>query len=268
MKSDELMDNLSTSTLVVAAVSVGLFLMVAVAFTLQTIEKNNREKRRLLAALQNRARDFEYMLQGLPDGLLNRDLRLLVCQCLLEVYAQIEPLDKQSSTRAAAESVRQQMNQLKGQTTDTPYRHLENPGQIREIQQQLKSLFQFVERLYQNGRITAPQAKLYGSQLRRLNVLTSLDSCRIAARQALDAGKPRLAIHYHQMAIDRIKRQNADGFFNAQLEQLGARIAALEAQMQAPEASSPDSAAEPVDEAWKSFETDDGLWKKKSLYDE
>lgn len=261
------MANLSGSTLLVVAVSAGLFLMVAVAYTLQAIERQRRERRRLATALRARIRDFEHMLEGFPEGFLGQDLRLLVCQCLLETYQQINRLERGNDYRAAADAVHRKMRQIQSGEDAPARRPLENQAQVRDVQQLLKRLFQYVERLHQSGRIDAAQAGSYGTQLRRLNTQAALDGFHLAAREAQEAGKPRLAIHYYRMAMDRIHQGNSDGHFNTLLEQLGARVAALEAQQEAAETEGA-ADGDPLEDQWERFEAEDELWKKKSLYDD
>ena len=86
-----------STAVVIGIIAIGLFVLVAIAITMQTVEKNGKEKRRLESSLNTRARNFQYMLEGFPKGFLSRDLQVLVCKCLLEVYQQLSRVNPKNS---------------------------------------------------------------------------------------------------------------------------------------------------------------------------
>jgi hypothetical protein len=254
-----------STTLIIVLVSIGLFALVAVAFTLQIVEKNNRERRQRVAALKAQARDFDYMLEGFPAGFLNRDLRLLVCQCLADAYTRIGQLDRRerSQLAGALSKLRTQRQQLADETSSPAYQAITDTKKIKEIQELLNLLANLVSKLQSSGRITAQQADLYVRQIRRLLTRSSVDAYRAAAAQALESGKPRLAAHYHGLAVERMSKDNSDGFFTEQIPQLRAQIAALEQQ----DSDADVKDTSPLGDDWDAFDEPDDAWKKKALYD-
>src|SRR5689334_22842308 len=98
---------MTTSTIIIA-VLLALSVLVAVTFTLQQIEKNSREKKALIAALKSQTRNFQYLLEGFPEGFLSRDLKLLVGQCLGDGLDQLLRLEARN---AALQQERRQLTE-------------------------------------------------------------------------------------------------------------------------------------------------------------
>jgi hypothetical protein len=251
------------TTTIIIAVAACLFALVTVVFTLQQVEKNKREKQSLIAALKTRVRNFQYLLDGFPEGFLGSDLKQLVCQCLLDALEQLVRLEP-AQYRAELQSVQDRLQQLNQQPEQNSYQPLTNPVQIQEVQKLLNSLSNVVQRLAQSKRLPPEQANLYGRQIRRLTTRTALDGHLAAAQEALRNTKPRLAEHHYRLAVDKMHKDNADGFYAAQIVNCQQRITELErAGEQAPVVPTE------ADDAWKSFDQEGDSWqKKKSLYDE
>lgn len=243
-------------------VGIMLLTMVAVGITMQTVEKNNKEKRRLEAALATRARNFSHMLQGFPEGFLSRDLRLLVCQCLLEVFEQQSKLSPKSSEHS--KNKQRTLNDIKtieASADGAKNVRLTDAAQIKETQQLLKNLYGFIGKLKASKRITEAQAQGYSQQVRDLTLKTSLDTLHNGIDQAMAKDKPKLALHYLEMSIDKMSKANNGGRYSD-------KIANCQQQMQAlnVEAEAQDERRQEADEFWEEPVKDDE-WKKKALYD-
>lgn len=256
------------STAVIVGIIIGgLAILVAVAVTLQTVDKNNKEKRRLEAALKSRARNFDYLLNGFPEGFLNRDLQVLVCNCLLEVYSQLAQLDPRNKDYAKQLSKAQmQLAEYKAKPANNSSVTLTETVQIKEVQKMLAGLYNFIAKLAASKRINTKEAKIYGKQVRRLIVQTSTDALIEPIKDALQLHKYRLAIHYLHMAVDKMKKENDDGFYSERINKHLLRIEELETQADTKEEST--KAAQQKNAAeWEELEKPDESWKKKSLYD-
>lgn len=252
-----------STTAIIIAVLVCLFVLVAVTLTLQQMEKSTNEKNALIASLKTQTRNFQQLLEGFPEGLLSRDLKLLVCQCIAEGAEQLARLDRKNPQYA------QMLRQLQEKTaqlqasnaSEGAYQALTDPAQIQEVQKLLSSLYNVVQRLHQNKRLNAAQAEAYGKQVQRLATKIALDSNLATAQAALQNGKPRLAQHHYGIVIEKMKKDNADGSFTAQIATYQQRIADLEKA-----ASAQPTNAELSDD-WKSVNTEKAQPLKKSVYD-
>ena len=256
------------STAVIAGIIiVGLAVLVAIAIATQTIEKTNKEKRRLESALNARARNFEYMLSGFPEGFLNKDLKILVCNCLEEVFSQLVRIKpKNKDYRNSLSEAQQQLTNFSALPASTSAVTLTDPAQIKEVQNMLSGLYSFIAKLAASKRINTEEAKIYGKQIRRLMLQTSVDAFIEPIREALNKGKHRLAIHYLHMANDKMKKENDDGFYNERIDKQTARIKELEQQASEIDGST-EATAEPDSDEWDELQKPDNSWKKKALYD-
>lgn len=255
---------MSTTTIIIA-VSAALAVLVIVVFTLQQLEKSNREKQAQIASLKTRLRNFQYLLDGFPEGFLSRDLRALVCRCLLDALEELmkfEPRAAQHKQEHGDISAR--LQQIKIQPPQGTYQPLADRAQIQEVQRLLTSLYNVVQKLAQRKRLPANEAAHYTQEISALTMRVALDSHLQAAQQALASGKPRLAVHYYGLAIDKMRKNNGKGLYSAQLQLCEQRVLELE-QVAEHQPAAEEQAATP--EGWKEFGADPEGWKKKSVYD-
>jgi hypothetical protein len=254
-----------STTIIIALIGAGLLLMAVIAVGMQQIEKNRAQRAELIAALRMRARSFQQLLEGFPDGFLSRDLKLLVCQCWYEGVEQLSRLDRNN---AQIEPLRKQllerMEQIKAQPANAPYQPLTNPAQMQEVQRLLNNLLNAVQKLGQAKRLNAAQTQHYSAQISDLVLRVGLDGHVTAAQEAIATGKPRLAVHHYQLAIDKMNKNNPEGTYTTQIAAFAGRIAALEAAENNVAETQP---AETGGDAWKKFGEKDETWKKKSVYD-
>lgn len=251
-----------TTTTIIIAVLAGLFLLLIVTFTLQQLEKNNREKSALIASLKGQARNFRYMLDGFPEGLLNRDLKLLVCQCIAETTSQLLRLDrKDPQIQQWQRELTEKMAQVQAQpATPGQYQVLTDPAQLQDVQKLLTSLFNVVQQLHKSNRLSPAQANSYAQQVARLNTRIAVDANLAAAQNAMQNGKPRLAAHYLGVAVDKMSKDNADNTYTEQIAAYSQRKTQLEAQ----DAAQPNKE---LGDAWKSVTQTPDQPPKKSIYD-
>lgn len=257
---------MATSTIIIAVFAC-LFVLVAVTFTLQQIEKNNAEKSALIAALKTQTRNFQQLLDGFPDGFLSRDLKLLVCQCIAESLDQLQRIDRSNPQH---QQQQRQLNEkialLQTQPADQgQYQNLNNPAQMQEVQKLLNSLINVIQRLHQNKRISAAQAETYSRQIQRLVTRVALDAHLNTAQQALGERKLRLAIHHYGQAVDKMSKDNADGLFTAQIDTYQQRMQELDVLDQQLQKQQQSSAA--TNTEWKNVEQKDDAQLKKNVYD-
>lgn len=257
-----------TTTTIIVAVLASLFVLVAVTFTLQQIEKTNRDRKALVAALKSQTRNFYHLLEGFPEGFLSRDLKLLVGQCLndgLDQLLRLEPRNPQH--QEDKRQLEEKLAQIHTSSSETAnYQPLVDANQIQEVQKLLNSLYNVVQRLNKTKRLSTLQTEQYGRQIKRLALRVALDAHSSQAQQALAAGKPRLAIHHYGLAIDKLSKNNTDGSYNAQIAAYQQRRDDLESQANQQPVKADDEA---VNGAWKEFEEnqDENAWKKKNVYD-
>lgn len=256
------------SSLIIASIIFALLvLLVGYAFVHQTLEKRRQHRQRLLTALKHRQRNFKFMISGLPEGFLTKELTLIVYRTLLDACEQLSRLEpKEPGHLRDFNLYSAELEELKHRPSAkrTP---ATNPEQAAEIKRLLQELYRFVSAQTDKGNLSSAQGQTCKEQIKRLALLVSVDAHISQARQAQAAGKPRLAIHFYNLAKKRITQESGGQAHQQQLSQINNVIAKLENQMaqSAPESSDTPPPLEDQKE-WEEFEQEDG-WKKKQIYD-
>ncbi len=259
------------SSLMIASIIFALLIvLVGYAFISQTLEKRKKRRQRLLAALKHRQRNFKYMLSGFPEGLLTKDLTLIIYRALLDACEQLsrleprEPGHMEDFTFYSAE-----LEALKHRTPSERARP-GTPEQAAEIKRLLEELYRFIAHQTERGNVGQAQGQTYKDQIKRLALLVSVDAHAVSARQAQAAGKPRLAIHYYNLAKKLLTQENGGQGYQKQLAQINGIIKKLEGQMEQQSESdgrpTKEGAAPEEQKEWEEFEQQSD-WKKKQLYD-
>lgn len=261
-----------SAPIIISLVIVGLVALVAIAYVFQLMEKNRQEKVALEKALRSRARNFQHMLESFPESFLSKNLKLILCTCIRDVYEQLSNINpKEESYVRNMASVAQQMDEIKKLSNDQKHHVFDDMAQIKEAQRQLTSLSKFIAKLQQNGKISADDGGKARKEIRRLLVHTRLDIYASASAGAESKRKFRLAAHHVGMALELLDKENTDGFYNKDIKKLQERSVALN-KMAEQEAEASQQNLTSDKEEWKEYDEKEKEekehWKKKNLYDD
>jgi hypothetical protein len=256
-----------STAVIIGIIAVGLFALVAIAATMQSIEKNKKHQRLRENGLNTRARNFHYMLEGFPEGFLSRDLQVLVCKSLLEVYQQLSSLAPETKNYSDRHQlIQQQLDLIAAKPASTGGLTLNDSGQIPDIQKLLTSLHKYITQLMANKRINNAEAHTYSAQINRLMLQTTIDGLTLASSAARNEGKIKLALYHQQTILEKLEKENADGSYNQRLSQTQALINELQGTVDTSEAETQQRRTK-ADAEWDELNKPDESWKKKSLYD-
>ncbi|ROQ20632.1 hypothetical protein EDC38_1245 [Marinimicrobium koreense] len=259
------------SSLIIASIIFALLIvLVGYAFIAQTLEKRKKRRQRLLTALKHRQRNFKYMVSGFPEGLLTKDLTLIIYRALLDACEQLSRLEPREPGHM--EDFTFYSGELEALKHRTPSERPRTASaeQAVEIKRLLQELYRFIAHQTERGNIGQAHGQTYKDQIKRLALLVSVDAHAVSARQAQAAGKPRLAIHYYNLARKMLTQEKGGQGFQKQLAQINGIIKKLESQLE----QQSDAGASPTTEGpapeekkeWEEFEQE-SHWKKKQLYD-
>lgn len=251
---------------VVALIIILLGAFICYLFITQSLEKKRKQKQRLTLALGQRAKVFRYILSGFPPHFLTRELTLLVQRCLIDVLQQLARLDRVNKDYVEELTLITGQMQVTQQQTEAPKRPpLQSSQQVSDVKIHLQELHKFLMHLERRGTIKHNEAADYGQQIKQLVLQISVDSYIMQAKQARQAEKPKLAIHYFTLAKKMIEKDETGQYAN-QLTKLGQIITQLEAALgEAPATSSQEEDTDQGKE-WDEMEKPDS-WKKKNIYD-
>lgn len=226
-------------------------------------------------ALKTRVRNFKFMLNGFPQGFLPKDLTLLVQRSLMQLLEQLTKLEPNANHSQDLQGVAQQMAETQRQpppVTNQSVQIVDNPQRVREIKACLEELYKFIFQLEGKRQLTRPQADIHRAMIRNLVLQLTVDSYVLHGRIARDKEKPRLAVHYFDLALKLMLKERANGQFDGRINQLRAAMADLEGRLlteaplapQATRADDTDQTA--INEEWDKF-AQEQTWKKKQVYD-
>lgn len=267
-----------SSVTIITSIIVLLAALVCYAFIAQTVSHKKQQRERLLVALKTRVRNFKFMLNGFPAGFLPKELTLLVQRSLMQLLEQLAKLEPGSNHAADLQAVAQQMaetQRLPPQAAGNPMQAVDNPQRVREIKASLEELYKFVFHLEGKRVLARAQADIHRAMIRNLVLQLTVDSYVLHGRIAREKEKPRLAIHYFDLAVKLMLKERSNGQFDGRINQLRALIADLESRVlnEASEGApvrgeDPDQTA--INSEWDKFaqeQEQEQSWKKKQVYD-
>ncbi len=262
------------STVSVIVVIVGLLgALVCYAFAIQTIQQKRERRQRLLTALKTRARTFKFLLNGFPPGFLTKELTNLVQRSLADVCEQLSSLEpNEPSHLQDLQLISSQMVEAKRNVKPTAATVLENHQQIKDVKVGLEELYKFIERLQAKRSLPKTTTDLYRAQVKHLVLLVTVDSYCLHGRQAKQANKTKLAIHYYDLAYRLLLRENKPTTYQQKIQKTRAILDELQEQLAQEEPHKPLTDQELADREevegeWDKFSEKDDVWKKKNIYD-
>jgi hypothetical protein len=263
-----------SSVTVITSIIVLLAALVCYAFIAQTVSQKKQQRERLLMALKARVRNFKFMLSGFPAGFLPKELTLLVQRSLMQLLEQLTKLEPNANHKQELQAVAQQMAETQRQpppATSQSVQIVDNPQRVREIKAGLEELYKFVFHLEGKRLLTRAQANIHRAMIRNLVLLLTVDSYVLHGRIAREKEKPRLAVHYFDLALKLMLKERANGQFEGRINQLRAAIADLDGGLlqDTPQASKDqpdDSDQAGINDEWDKF-SQEQTWKKKQIYD-
>ena len=263
---------MSTASIIIAIVCL-LGALVLYAFAMQTIQQKREHRKRLMTALKTRSRVFKYMLNGFPPNFLSKELTLLVQRSLADVCEQLAKLDPSDPSHLQdLQLVSSQMVESKRQTRPSQPVSLESQQQIKDVKIGLEELYHFIDTLDRKQTLPRSHIELYRSQIKHLVVSISVDSYCLHGKQAQQADKTKLAVHYYELALKLMLRENKPSVYETRMQQIQGLITSLKQKLadedpQAHLSRQELAEQEEVQEEWEKFNQKDAIWKKKNFYD-
>ena len=259
------------SILIVVSIIVVLSALACYAFIRQSIEKKQIQKQRILMALKTKHRNHVHLINGFPPNFLPSDLQALVLRAIIEICEQLSEIEPKEPRHR--DEITLLTNQLAALPKNSPAQRarLDNPQQMKDIHQHLIELKNFITQQETQKNINKVQAEAYSDQIQRLTLQMSVDAYIYQAKQAQQAGKARLAIHFFTLAKKQLVGENATHIYDKQISQIDIVVSKLEEaasshNQTSPKAEDPATSA-PANKEWEKFAKPEETWKKKNIYD-
>lgn len=258
------------SIFIVVIIVVLLIALAAYAFISQSIEKKRVQRQRILMALKTKQRNFVHLINGFPPNFLTADLLGLIYRALIDTCEQLSKIEPKEQRHL--DDITLYTNQLDALPKSNPAQRprIENPQVMKDIKQHLHELQNFLIQQEAAKIINKVQFGAYIDQIKRLSLQMSVDAHLYHAKQAQQAGKLRLAIHYFSLAKKMLTTENASRTYDKQIGQLESIVNKLEEKAQIsgePKEAVQDSQQTETAKEWEKFTPPTDEWKKKQVYD-
>ena len=258
------------SITIIAGIIIIVSALVCYAYISQSIEKKRIQKQRILMALKTKQRNLLHLAAGFPAGFLSPDLQSTIFKAMVETVEQLanlEPQDPRHQDDITLYS--NQLATLSKQNNPAQRPRLDNPQQMKEVRTHLKELESFIGLQEQGKSINKVQADAFRDQLKRLNLQMGVDAYLYHAKQAQQASKWRLALHFFGLAKKMLAAENSAHTYDKQIAQISSIIIKLEEKAQiTPEVETSNKQTPDAAKEWDNFEPQkEDSWKKKQVYD-
>jgi hypothetical protein len=258
----------STTTLLGVTAVVIISLMVIGMLIAQGRHKSMAAKKELLQNLLNQQRKLNNLLRGMPVSFLSPELRDFIYQALLQnIKAQI-PLtpDKAKLLEEDFQELAQERARIRKKPPSAVAPRLSSE-ETNLHRQTLKSLFLFIKRNYDSGRLNKSDADKLLSQVEYKLVETALDYFKSRADLAMNSKHYREARVAYQKAIDTIATSRQASLFKQEEIELRTRLQQIIDAWREDRKSQTSGQAEKLAAEMEGLIDEQDSWKKKNVYD-
>lgn len=260
-----------SSVTLMSTIIVLLTALVCYALSAHSLARRRQYKERMLAALKQRTRNLQFILNSSSAAYLPKELILLVQRSLIKTYEQLARIEpKHKAHLDQAKSVAQSIVKAEDESDEDKHHPPKNPQQILEIKACLEQLHKLILQLEAQSEITRQQGEAHRSVIKQLVLKLSVDSHVLRGQDAQKKHKPRLTLHYYDLAIKLMERNGgAHHLFEQKIEHLRQVMVELEKSndSQPPVAPTPSEENGSAGGERMSTRSERDSWKKKQIYD-
>lgn len=251
--------------LIAGLVLAGLFVLILIGFINQVVEKNNLEKARAKAELNNRMRRCADLSDSFPGQMMTPALKLMLTQLELHAGERLLILEKKNQNLAGRVELLRNAIAMGDAipVTNAPVKIL-TEAQAKAVRLLLEDLHAQVVWANKQGQLDTASAKRWTSEVRRLMVILHIEYFNNLGRQALQQGNAHKARLAFERGIQHVRKQPDKASFQSQLKQLEAHFAHASQLEQTQHTPQLDETSE-LAEGLKDFESEDD-WKKTNIY--
>ena len=253
-----------------ALILAGIGVLIIIAWVAHRVEVTKSDLAKKIAFHRDRARSLNFVVDTLPTKHLAKELTELIIQHIVLHLEKALELDPSSNdVRHRLERVKtMDVNQLNARSDPRDVQPGSIGQKLKDAQRALKILKEFILQQHRAGVLRRNIATGYIKSLHNLGLQIMLVGLTNQAKYNLREGHTALAIHYYQLAMTELHKNNKDNLFNPQIAQLSQMIKKLKAQQKA---ETGDDAVErepsTLGDEWEKQIGDEEAWKVKNYYD-
>lgn len=258
------------SGMVSALILGGIGILIIIAWVAHRFEVVKSDLAKKNAFHRDRARSLNFLVDTLPTKHLAKELiQLIVQHIILHLEKALELDPSSSDTRHRLERARtMDVDQLNARSDGKDLQAGSIGQKLKDAQRALKILKQFILQQHRAGVLQRKLATKYIKSLHNLGLQIMLEGLTTQAKNNLREGHTALAIHYYQLAMTELHKNNKDNLFKPQIVQLSQMIKKLKAQQKV-ELDGDVDEGEPstLGDEWEKQIGDEDAWKVKNYYD-
>ncbi|MGI1678345.1 MAG: type II secretion system protein M [Cellvibrionaceae bacterium] len=220
-----------SSTFIIGLIAAVLCCLLGYAFVFQSAEHKSQQKQRLLSAFKQQLLNLVGVAEGVPKGLLTKDLAGLIYHCITDVSEQLIRLDPRNESFRQTHSKYQQLMAATKNQSNNASPSFGNSQEIKNAQYFLRQLHGIIETLQQQNKLKSEHASGYSEQVKELILQTSIEECFLLAKKAKDEGNQKTEALYYQHTIELLNKSNQNGRFNDQISQVQLKKSKTEQDM-------------------------------------
>ncbi len=248
------------SGLVVAA----LFLVIAIAYANQIIEKHNLEKARLRADLSDRIRRCASVSDALPGQMMAPPLKAMLTRLELYLCERMLPLERKNPAHTARiQTLNSSLGEGDEAVPGNPPVQIASEAQAKQIRLLLEDLQAQVIWAAKQRQFDEDSARYWLREVQRLLVQLHVEYFENMGKIALQQRQPHKARLTFERGIQYLRKQPQLPEHQAYIQTFVAHVEAAtraEEERQQPALDEPSELAEGL----KDFDDDD--WKKNNIY--
>lgn len=248
------------SGLVVAA----LFLVIAIGYAIQIVEKHNLEKARLRADLSDRIRRCATVAEALPGQMMSPRLKTMLTRLELYMCGQMLPLDRKNPAHAARiQALNSSLGESGEVVVGNPPAQIASEAQAKQLRLLLEDLQAQIVWAAKQRQLDDDSARYWLREVQRLLVQLHVEYFENMGKLALQQRQPHKARLTFERGIQYLRKQPQQPEYKAYLETFAAHV---EAATQAEQERQQPALDEPSELAEGLKDLDDDDWKKNNIY--
>lgn len=260
------------SAIVLSAGGVGLLItFLLVVYLTQIRRRNADEKTRRIKRLSGQQKAVTALIRSIPSPYIDKKVLALLVQTKKEFVQQIKAIDPQGNYNVQLEECAVMGEAIKSGQAIAPVVDPANEQSGKELRQNLKKLFKFIENNSKKGRMDKKFAsqQLHNTQLHIAQSLADAHGHR--AKAAEKGNKFRVAIHHLHDGIEVLAKVAHQPQAKRKIELFQQSIAALEAKAQkhsnAKVGKVPENTANSLNNQLEELQKEEDEWRRKQDYE-
>jgi len=259
-------------SVVTITIAIGSLICAGIALIVfvQAREKARMERLRLATVLQDRFNNIQLILSDMPPQYLDNTLRIILREQSINTINELSKLKPSAKHPSYITDDEQKIQEIRQNNPSYPPVKVDSSEKAREVRILLQNLYKLLHLWQRRDQISLEHAQQYMTHVGFLARQSKADLFSEKARQAADAGKPRVAIHNYHSAIESLKEVANHPIAAQNIQTYREQMAALNkiANRRAEELKQ--KAQEKIESSgeWDDFLKPEDEWKKKNSYDD